>query len=193
VTRKKLDDRAKKAILIGYTPTSQQYLLYNLASNREFLARNVQFNEGCLYSELLGLGSLATSSTATIAMRESTSPPGEYLSTKASCPPSMPPAPPVTVTTSTTPESEDEASQQLQLEATVQPPQAASPLQAASPRQAASVQPATSVPLSTTPVRSTPGEWVDTESALSDCPDPYLSLSRRLSLLLRFHKICASI
>jgi hypothetical protein len=67
----------------------------------------------------------------------------------------------VTATTST--ESEDEASQQLQLEATVQPP--------SFPPQAASSQ--ASVPPPATPVRSTPGEWVDTESVLSDCPDPY--------------------
>jgi hypothetical protein len=166
--RKKLDDRAKKAILIGYTATTQQYLLYDLASKREFLARDVQFNEGRLYSELLGLGSQASSSTVTFEIPESASPPGEYLTAKASSPASTTPQ---VATTSTTPESEDEASKQLQLEATVQPPP--SPPQAASPPPAASSQPAASIPPLATPVRSTPGEWVDTESVLSDCPDPY--------------------
>jgi hypothetical protein len=134
VTRKKLDDRAKKAILIGYTSTSQQYLLDDLASKREFLARDVQFNEGCLYSELLGSGT--ASSTVTFEIPENTAP-------------ALPPAP--AATTSNTSQSQDEASQQLQLEAAVQPPPPASP----------------------PPARSTPGEWCDTESVLSDCPDPY--------------------
>jgi hypothetical protein len=53
------------AILIGYTATSQQYLLYHIASKREFLARDVQFNEGHLYSELLASGSQESSSTVT--------------------------------------------------------------------------------------------------------------------------------
>jgi hypothetical protein len=162
VTRKKLDDRAKKAILIGYTPTSQQYLLYDLASKREFLARDVQFNEGCLYSQLLASSSGTASSTVSFEIPESVSPPREYLSSKASSPASTTPQ---AATTFTTPESEDEASQQLQLEATVQPPSSAP--QAASPQ--------TSAPPPATPprARSTPGEWWDTESVLSDCPDPY--------------------
>jgi transposase InsO family protein len=150
-TRKKLDDRAKKAILIGYTPTSQQYLLYDMTSKREFLARDITFNEGCLYSQLLGS---TAPSTVTFEIPENT--------TLA-----RPPAPLAAATTST--ESEDEASHQLQLEAAVQPP--ASPPQAPSPPQALSPQ--ASVPPPATPVQSTPGEWIDTKSVLSDCPDPY--------------------
>jgi hypothetical protein len=143
VTRKKLDDRAKKAILIGYTPTSQQYLLYDIASKREFLARDITFNEGCLYSQLLG-SATPSESTVTFEIPDSTAP-----STTAS---------PTTVLPATAPPSielEDQASQQLQLEATVQPP--SSPPQAALPP----------------PDRSTPGAWIETESVLSDCPDPY--------------------
>jgi hypothetical protein len=140
-TRKKLDDRAKKAILIGYTATTQQYLLYDIASRREFLARDIQFNEGCLYSELLGSGTASSSVTFEIP---------DSANTQAA--PALPSVP--AATASTTSESEDEASQQLQLEATPQP---------------------ASVPLPATPPRSTPGGWIDndTESVLSDCPDPY--------------------
>jgi hypothetical protein len=167
VTRKKLDDRARKAILIGYTPTSQQYLLYDITSRREFLARDIQFNEGCLYSELLGSGT-ASSSTVTFEIPEKASPPMAESTT------------PQAATTSTTPESEDEASQQLQLEATAQPP--------SSSPQSASPQPA-SVLLPTTPPRSAPGGWIDndTESVLSDCPDPYAEPEVPRNLRINMH------
>jgi transposase InsO family protein len=138
--RKKLDDRAKKAILIGYTATTQQYLLYDIASRREFLARDIRFNEGCLYSQLLGSGT--ASSSVTFEIPENTAP----------ALPSVPAA-----TTSTASELEDDASQQLQLEAAQQPPSPVSPPPPGTPP----------------PARSTPGEWLDTESVLSDCPDPY--------------------
>jgi hypothetical protein len=84
----------------------------------------------------------------------------------------------VTATTST--ESEDEARQQLQFEATVQPP--------SSPPQAASPQPETSVPPPSTPVRSTRGEWVDNESVLSDCPDPYAEPEPEVARELRIDR-----
>jgi hypothetical protein len=62
-------------------------------------------------------------------------------------------------TTSNTSESQDEASQQLQLESAEQPP-----------------SPTSSPPPSTPPpAHSTPGGWIDNdaESVLSDYPDPY--------------------
>jgi hypothetical protein len=143
VLRNTLDDRAKKAVLIGHTPTSQQYLLYDIASKREFLARDIQFNEGRLYSELLGSDSQGSASTVTFEIPESTASSVPSKSSAATSPVATTStktesktertAPPVTAATST--ESEDEASPHLQLEATVQPAQAASPHEAASPPQ----------------------------------------------------------
>jgi transposase InsO family protein len=177
-TRKKLDDRAKKAILIGYTATTQQYLLYDIASRREFLARDIQFNEGCLYSELLGSGSASSSVTFEIPD-----------SANIQAAPSLPSVPAAITSTTADSESGDEASQQLQLEATVQPPssspQEASPSQPASPQHAASQ----ALPLPTTPPRSTPGGWIDndTESVLSDCPDPYAEPEVPRNLRINMH------
>jgi hypothetical protein len=109
----KLDDCAKKAVFIDNTATSQRYLFYDTGPIREFQARDVQFNEWCLYSELLGSGSQGSSSTVTFEIPDSTPSSEQYVNdTVPSCA-ATPPA----ATTSKTSESQDEASQQLRLEA----------------------------------------------------------------------------
>lgn len=52
--RKKLDDRARRCIFLGYTDTESIWRLYDLATKRVFTSRDVRFDENTVYKHLQG-------------------------------------------------------------------------------------------------------------------------------------------
>jgi hypothetical protein len=100
---KKLDDRNRRTIFVGYEPGSKAYRLYDPTTRRVHISRDVVFDEGAQWkwsnemddtNDDFIIEEEASNSSEVISMTTSSSPPVVTASTPATSPPSPASAPP---------------------------------------------------------------------------------------------------